>query len=100
MRDALDMRGDNVNFGKMPHKGTHVVLIHDQQMSKWKLGARGINRDDSGRVFFYCVDNVLAIDGVSGEIKTRFFKVAFKNDAGSFLAKTAVPVAVHSYKIA
>lgn len=57
-----------------------------------EIGRRGINRDDSGRVFFYCVDNVLAIDGVSGEIKTRFFKVAFKNDAGSFFAETAVPV--------
>ena len=100
MRDAFDMRGDNVNFGKTPHKGTHVVLIHDQQMSKWELGARGINRDDSGRGFLYFVDNVFAIYGVYGEVKTRFLKVAFKNDAGSFFADTAVPVAVHSYKIA
>lgn len=99
MRDAFDMRGDNVNFGKTPHKGTHVVLIHDQQMSKWELGARGINRDDSG-VYFLLRRQRIGNRWCLRRDKNAFFKVAFKNDAGSFFADTAVPVAVHSYKIA
>ena len=88
------MRGDNVEVREAPHQGPDVVLVHDQKMTERKLCAGRIDGNDAGREFFNGIDDMLAIDGVAGEVKARFFEAALKNNAAGFVVKAAVSVAV------
>lgn len=95
MRDAFDVCGDDIEFREAVHQRTDVVLIHDQQMPERELSACGVDGDNAGLEFFDCVDDMLAVNGVSGQVKALFFRGALEYDAACLFAEARGLISVH-----